>query len=202
MSRSRSSVASISRSKTRAWKANPGTTAECTAENWERTLAVNLTGVWLCMRAEVPHILAGGGAIVNNSSVAGLVGFAGIPAYGVSKHGIVGLTKTAAIEYATQGLRVNAVCPGVIDTEMVARFTHGDAAALVGLTATRRSPGSGHRTRSPTRSCGCARTAQASSPGKPSPSTAGSSRTEDRSIACGFLHFASVGFVASTCASM
>ena len=113
----------------------PAPTADCTAENWERTLAVNLTGVWLCMRAEIPRMLAvGGGAIVNNSSVAGLVGFAGIPAYVVSKHGIVGLTKTAAIEYAPQGLRVNAVCPGVIDTEMVARFTHGDATALAGLT--------------------------------------------------------------------
>ena len=114
----------------------PAATAECSEENWQRTLAVNLTGVWLYMRAEIPRMLAvGGGAIVNNSSVAGLVGFAGIPAYAASKHGIVGLTKTAAIEYATQGLRVNAVCPGVIDTEMVARFTHGDATALAGLRA-------------------------------------------------------------------
>ena len=110
--------------------------ADCTLENWQRVIAVNLTGTFLCLRAEIPAMLRGGsGAIVNCASVAGLVGFGGIPAYTASKHGVVGLTKAAALDYATSGVRVNAVCPGVIQTAMVDRFTGGSPEAVAAMTA-------------------------------------------------------------------
>ena len=90
-------------------------------------------------------LAAGGGAIVNNASVAGLVGFAGIPAYAASKHGVVGLTKTAAMKYTTAGVHVNAVCPGVIDTDMISRFTGGTRRHSSSSRRTKPSAGSAHR---------------------------------------------------------
>jgi NAD(P)-dependent dehydrogenase (short-subunit alcohol dehydrogenase family) len=105
-------------------------TAECTEENWDRVLTINLKGVWLCMKYEIPFMLRlGGGAIVITASVAGLVGFPNIPAYNASKGGVIQLTKTAALEYAKDGIRVNALCPGVIRTPMVDRFVGGSAEA-------------------------------------------------------------------------
>lgn len=102
-------------------------TVECTEENWDRTLAINLKGAWLCMKYEIPVMLEhGGGAIVNCASVAGLVGFRNLPAYCASKGGIVELTRATALEYADQGIRVDAICPGVIRTPMVERVTAGD----------------------------------------------------------------------------
>ena len=115
---------------------SPAPAHELEREAWDRMLAVNLTGVWLCMRHEIPEMLRrGGGSIINCASVAGLVGFTGIAHYTASKHGVVGLTKAAALDYAQQGIRVNAVCPGVIDTEMVRRFVEAQPEAEAGLLA-------------------------------------------------------------------
>lgn len=110
-------------------------TADYPLEAWNRVIAVNLTGVFHCMRAQIPAMLrCGGGAIVNIASILGAVGFANAPAYTAAKHGVLGLTKAAAQEYAAQGIRINAVGPAFIHTPMIERL-ESDPASLEGLVA-------------------------------------------------------------------
>lgn len=99
--------------------------------NWNRVLDINLKGVFYAMREEIPAMLeSGGGAIVNTSSIAGILGFPNLSPYVASKHGVVGLTRSAAVEFSGEDLRVNAVLPGVIDTPMVARAGEEDAESM------------------------------------------------------------------------
>jgi NAD(P)-dependent dehydrogenase (short-subunit alcohol dehydrogenase family) len=102
----------------------PSPLSQQTAEECRRIMDVNVLGVWLCMREEIPAIIrSGGGCVVNTSSVAGLIGMAQVPLYVASKHAVLGLTKSVALEYAKQGVRVNAVCPGAVRTDLYDRFT-------------------------------------------------------------------------------
>lgn len=102
-------------------------THEYSDESWERVMGINLKGVWLCMKYEIPQMLKQrGGAIVNTASILGLVGSPGVSAYVASKHGVVGLTRAAALEYAPQGIRVNAVSPGTIRTPILRAFIAAD----------------------------------------------------------------------------
>jgi NAD(P)-dependent dehydrogenase (short-subunit alcohol dehydrogenase family) len=105
--------------------------ADYSEETWDRVIAINLKGVWLCMKYELQQMLRqGGGAIVNTSSVAGLRGSQGVAAYVASKHGIVGLTRAAALEYARNNIRINALAPGTIHTAMIDRLADGDERVL------------------------------------------------------------------------
>ncbi|MBX9638563.1 MAG: glucose 1-dehydrogenase [Mycobacteriaceae bacterium] len=112
-------------------------TADHAEAEWDRVLGVDLKGVWLCMREAIQRMVAGGqgGSVVNVASVAGLVGFPGAAPYAAAKHGVVGLTKTAAVEYAAANVRVNAVCPGGVETAMVEELVGGGAVTRADLEA-------------------------------------------------------------------
>ena len=110
----------------------PGRTADCTEDNWRRVIDVMLTGTWLCMKHEIRQMLAqgGGGAIVNTASTVAFTANAGLPAYVAAKHGILGATRAAALEYVRDGIRINALCPGATLTPMMLANSGADPAAL------------------------------------------------------------------------
>ena len=109
---------------------------EQTVEEFDQIMNINVRGVWLSMKYEIPVMLkSGGGAIVNNSSVAGIMGFPQMAIYIASKHAVLGLTKSAALEYAKSGIRINSIAPGGVDTDMVKRLTEDDKQWRVTLTS-------------------------------------------------------------------
>ncbi|EMA38910.1 short-chain family oxidoreductase [Halococcus morrhuae DSM 1307] len=109
-------------------------TADVSVEDWQQVIDINLTGVWQCLKAELPAMVeSGGGAIVNTASIGGLVASGSAP-YTGSKHGVVGLTKTAAVEYGGQGVRVNAICPGVVETPMQQQASEDSTEAVDAVT--------------------------------------------------------------------
>ena len=100
----------------------PTPLVEQTEETFDQIMEINVKGVWLCMKHQIPQMLvSGGGAIVNMSSIAGMIGASGLPIYVASKHAVLGLTKSVALEYAKEGIRINAVCPGMIETDLLDR---------------------------------------------------------------------------------
>ena len=140
-------------------------THEWSEASFDRMIEVNLKSVWLCMKHEIPLLrAAGGGAIVNTASIAGLIGLRTSTGYVAAKHAVIGLTKTAAVEYAEEGIRVNAVCPGYIPTRMTAPTREKRGEAIIARTPMRRY---GSRGRSPRWWSGCVPIVPVMSPGRP-----------------------------------
>lgn len=115
-----------------------GLTAEISESDWNRVIAVNLTGTFLCMKYQLPHLLKSRGAIVNTASMWGVVGASHMAAYSASKHGVIGLTRTAALDYGNAGVRVNAIAPGPIQTALTAAVPTEMMDQIIGRTAVQR----------------------------------------------------------------